>query len=222
MQLMVSFRGEECPLPVNETDSVGQLQELIRERWNVAPENQKLLSKGIRGLMRDPEANLGSLGLVDGARVMLIGSVDTDIRHVQKSAPLETTFSEESFVVKWEHEEKHAKIVAQGLPDAKSMSDDPSTDFAFPPEDTIVNLRNQFGRKCRIKFYVDHLRFFTDSGMIDLPYHELLNVQSENIDAFPGRSIVRFTTKGLSMSKVFHVYFVPTKYVKRIKICCLG
>jgi Ubiquitin family len=75
--LTVSHRSQTYNLSLNVDATVQVLQEQLSELTAVPPHLQKLLYKGKKNL--NPEMSLGDAGIVDGAKITLLGNPESAI-----------------------------------------------------------------------------------------------------------------------------------------------
>jgi hypothetical protein len=75
--LTVSHRSQIYNLSLNADATIQDLQERLNELTAVPPHLQKLLYKGRKNLK--PEMSLGDAGIVDGAKITLLGNPESTI-----------------------------------------------------------------------------------------------------------------------------------------------
>ncbi|KAJ3092305.1 hypothetical protein HK102_008789 [Quaeritorhiza haematococci] len=87
VQFTVAYEGTLIPFSLPATDTIESLRERLAERTGVPPQAQKLLYKGqIRDADKDGSPNtLASCRIVNGAKIMLVGSSKADISKLQET-----------------------------------------------------------------------------------------------------------------------------------------
>jgi len=77
VHLTVVHRSQTYGLSLNQDATVHDLQERLNELTAIPPHLQKLLYKGKKNAK--PETSLGNAGIVDGAKITLLGNPESAI-----------------------------------------------------------------------------------------------------------------------------------------------
>merc|ERR1711936_860077 len=81
---MVKWAGKEYNIEVIEsTDTVMDLKVKIMEKTGVRPERQKLLNLKVKGKVASDDMKIGSLGLKENFKLMMMGSLEETIAETQ-------------------------------------------------------------------------------------------------------------------------------------------
>lgn len=215
--LSISFKGSVDDVVLSVNNPLYILFEKIEQIYNIPITNQKLLHKKIKLTEKDKDILVKDSGLKSKDKIMLIGSTLFEIEKQTKAfvdQPLRVdTVVEE----KWEDEEMHAKMINRGQI-AGTQTELDKIQKPLPADKTVTNLIDKFGQKLRIRFDYSSIRMSTNTGSFDIPYEELIRIESQKITKYPGYSILKITTTGKSYSKKFYVYFCPTQYLNAIEL----
>jgi|SRR6478609_7673955 len=207
MDLEISYKGKLDTFHVEEDCTLSHLHDVIHTTFKIAPEHQKLISKGVTPKQLCNKDLLVKDIFCKKNKIILMGTEKAKIDELQ-SKPVEDNklvddvFQEE----KWEEQEKHRKIISSGIPSGVPVSVD-LTDWGLPK--TFTHLRNMFGNKLRITYHNTFISFKTDVGSQDLPIEDIVRIESQKISSMPGYNIVLYKTEGNFVSKNCYVYFVP-------------
>lgn len=219
----VSWKGSLHPIIVTEGTTLRNLKEQIETILHVPIANQKLLSPLLKKSAKDDDLLIEFLLSKENIKtnkITLIGSTREEVESVQnKTTEKDPVIDWDPPQEPWEQESKHQRIVRLGPLEGSMQGKVDVFDEPLPENRTIGYLRNFMGAKTRMVFKYDHLVFHTDSGSIELPFDDILDVQSQQITDHPGYSIVLFKTNGSHVSKMYHLYFVPNQFLNVIKGC---
>ncbi|KAH7824536.1 putative Ubiquitin domain-containing protein UBFD1 [Monocercomonoides exilis] len=206
-------------------NTVLELKQYIEAASGIPVANQKLMFKGS---MRN-EATLTESGVLNGGKILCIGSLPSAIQLTKQKAT-ETTASLEQILeseakakaeVPWCHEEKHRRVIMHGPPDG-SISPE-SGKHSLPPSGQITGLMNSRCERIRIRFsaYERVMVILSDKGQEVLSYNKIRSVNSQPIEQYEGYFMMALKY-GETDKHVKFIYFVPSQFVDAIKTTIIG
>lgn len=202
--------------------TVGKLKSHIESLTSVPATLQKIMYKG---LAKD-EKTLRELNVVEGAKLMVIGSTLNDVLAV--SAPSKTQIQDE--------EKTSAKAAKEPLSEQKQHKK--VLDKYGKPEDVPVGIKNlsealpqvplsgmynKSGGKVRLTFKLDsdQLWLGTKERTVKIPMPSIKAVTSEAIKGHEDYHIMGIQL-GPTEASNYWIYWVPAQYVEAVKEAILG
>ncbi|KAG1669288.1 Ubiquitin domain-containing protein UBFD1 [Nymphon striatum] len=181
---------------------------------------QKLMFKG---LAKD-DKTLKDLGVIKGAKLMVVGSTLTDILAVSTTPTIEKLKEEVSTAPSKEllcKQKSHKKIIDKGLPEDVMPGLINKKDSL--PHFPISGMVNKTGGKVRLTFKLelDQLWLGTKERTEKLPMNSIKNVISEPIEGYTQYHILGLQLGSTEASR-YWIYWVPAQYVDAIKDAILG
>ncbi|RZF43143.1 hypothetical protein LSTR_LSTR012563 [Laodelphax striatellus] len=201
-------------------ENVGQLKKHLQNVINVPHSLQKVM---IKGLAKD-ERSLRELGVVKGAKIMVVGSKLEDVIAVSVPDPQEAADDKASAVATKEpfcKQKIHRKVLDKGVPE-DAMPGIINTKEALPPF-PLSGMLNKAGGKVRLTFKLelDQLWIGTKERTDKIPMNSIKSIVSEPIQDFEEYHIMGLQL-GTTEASRYWVYWVPAQYVESIKEAVLG
>ncbi|XP_049861339.1 ubiquitin domain-containing protein UBFD1-like [Schistocerca gregaria] len=199
--------------------TVGQLKEHLQDVIGVPQAMQKVM---IKGLAKD-ERTLRELGVVKGAKVMVVGSKLDDVLAV--STPSKQELLEEKAVSTSKEpfckQKQHRKVLDKGVPE-DAMPGIKNAKDPLPPF-PLSGMLNKSGGKVRLTFKMeqDQVWIGTKERTDKIPMTSIKAVVSEPIDGHDEYHIMGIQLGPTEASR-YWVYWVPAQYVDAIKDAILG
>ncbi|XP_066992215.1 ubiquitin domain-containing protein UBFD1 isoform X1 [Anabrus simplex] len=200
-------------------NTVGQLKQHLQDVIGVPQSMQKVM---IKGLARD-ERTLRELGVVKGAKVMVVGSKLDDVLAV--STPSKQEFAEEKGASSSKEpfckQKQHRKVLDKGVPD-DAMPGIRDTKDSLPPF-PLSGMLNKSGGKVRLTFKMeqDQVWIGTKERTDKIPMNSIKSVVSEPIEGHEEYHIMGIQLGPTEASR-YWVYWVPAQYIDAIKDAILG
>ncbi|XP_021928505.1 ubiquitin domain-containing protein UBFD1-like isoform X2 [Zootermopsis nevadensis] len=199
--------------------TVGQLKQHLQDIIGVPQSMQKVM---IKGLAKD-ERTLRELGVVKGAKVMVVGSTLDDVLAV--STPSKQDIQDEKMATASKEpfckQKQHRKVLDKGVPD-DVMPGIKNTKDALPPY-PLSGMLNKSGGKVRLTFKMeqDQVWIGTKERTDKIPMNTIKGVVSEPIEGHEEYHIMGIQLGPTDASR-YWVYWVPAQYVDAIKDAILG
>ncbi|XP_008554904.1 ubiquitin domain-containing protein UBFD1 [Microplitis demolitor] len=203
------------PLDGLVIDLKNHLQNII----SVPKEMQKVM---IKGLAKDQDT-LRSLGVTNGAKVMIVGSKLDDVLSV--SVPNKQEVQDEAAAASSKEpltqQKIHRKILDKGVPEDAMPGIINAQDPL--PEFPLSGMLNKSGGKVRLTFKLeqDQLWIGTKERTDKISMNSIKNIHSEPIPEFPEYHIMGIQL-GTTEASRYWIYWVPAQYIAAIKDAVLG
>ncbi|XP_046659519.1 ubiquitin domain-containing protein UBFD1-like [Homalodisca vitripennis] len=201
-------------------DNVGQLKKHLEDVIGIPYSLQKVM---IKGLAKD-ERTLRELGVMKGAKVMVVGSKLNDVLAVSTPSTQDvadektnTSSTKEPFC----KQKMHRKVLDKGVPD-DVMPGIKDTKEALPPF-PLVGMLNKSGGKVRLTFKLelDQVWIGTKERTDKIPMNSIKSIVSEPIEGHEQYHVMGLQM-GTTEASRYWVYWVPAQYVDSIKDAILG
>ncbi|ELR12678.1 uncharacterized protein ACA1_091880 [Acanthamoeba castellanii str. Neff] len=219
----LNFKKEKYEISWPWDDKIGNLRAHITQLTGVPIPLQKLM---VKGAVKDDSATLRSVGITQGAKVMLIGSTISDVMKVNLTPDQASTVVAEEETKSTEplcEQTKHKKIIEKGLPDnvlrgVKGRNDPlPST--------PLVGVLNNRGTNVRLTFKIwsQELWISSKTSTQQIPFPQIRDVTSEPIKGHEEYHIVSLQLGQTNTEHTkYYLYWVPAQYTKAIRNSVLG
>ncbi|XP_023718376.1 ubiquitin domain-containing protein UBFD1 isoform X1 [Cryptotermes secundus] len=199
--------------------TVSQLKQHLQDIIGVPQSMQKVM---IKGLAKD-ERTLRELGVVKGAKVMVVGSKLDDVLAV--STPSKQDLQDEKTAAASKEpfckQKQHRKVLDKGVPEDVMPGIKNSKD-ALPPY-PLSGMLNKSGGKVRLTFKMeqDQVWIGTKERTDKIPMNTIKGVVSEPIEGHEEYHVMGIQLGPTEASR-YWVYWVPAQYVDAIKDAILG
>ncbi|KAF6202564.1 hypothetical protein GE061_002962 [Apolygus lucorum] len=202
-------------------DTVEQLKLHLQTLTGVPQKLQKVMYKG--GLAKD-EKTLKEIGVVVGAKLMLVGSKFDDVISVLSTASnpgqaedKPSSSAKEPFC----KQKNHKKVLERGPPD-DVMPGILNSNEPLPPC-PLSGMLNKSGGKVRLTFKMelDQLWIGTKDRTDKIPMTSIKSIVSEPIEGQDQYHIMGIQL-GTTDASRYWVYWVPAQYIDSIKKAVLG
>merc|ERR1712079_678866 len=182
---------------------------------NVPNTMQKVM---IKGLAKD-EMTLRQVGVINGSKVMVVGSTITDILEVNKKPTAQQL--KEAAKESWSEQKLHKKVLEKVKPD-DIMAGLKNTKESLPGI-PLTGMLNKSGGKVRLTFKLelDQIWIGTKERTEKVPLNSIKQVVSEAILGQEEYHILGLQLGPTEASR-YWVYWVPAQYVDAIKEAILG
>lgn len=216
-KLVFNKQRFDVSFPLDET--VTSLKSHVEKLTGVPADMQKLMYKG---LIKEDRV-LRELGLVKGAKVMVVGSTLNDVLAV--SPPEKQTLVEEKPTVTEKQsfckQKMHKTIIDKGVPE-EAMPGIKNAKDSLPPF-PLSGMLNKSGGKVRLTFKLelDQLWIGTKERTEKIPMNSIKNVVSEPIEGHEEYHLMGIQLGPTEASR-YWVYWVPVQYIDAIKDAILG
>lgn len=209
----------DVSLPID--DSVLSLKQVIKELTDIPIANQKIMFKG----KLNEELTLGQNKVVDGSKMMVIGSTLNAVESVSKPP---TVKKEESPTLFEKKEPLCKRNPHKNILDKYGMPDDLmpgiiGLDESVLPPVPIFGMYNKSGGKVRLTFKLelDQLWISTKERTEKLSLTSIKKVYHEAIEGHEEYHILALQL-GPTEASTYWVYWVPSQYTKAINDAIIG
>jgi hypothetical protein len=215
VELKVIFNKQPLPIRIALNKTIGHLKKMVESLTGVSPALQKVV---VRGIPSD-ETALSTLGLIQGSKVLVIGTKLDEV--LKMSKPVVTDAKEKEEAKKkaeqnWSEMPQHRKIIDKGVPE-NAMGGILGEREPLPslPLHGMVSSK---GSKVRLTFKLasDELWIGTKERTDKVPIQSIRSVVSQPITGFEHYHIMAIQL-GTTEASRFYVYWVPAQYVDAIK-----
>ncbi|KAI5697522.1 ubiquitin domain-containing protein UBFD1 isoform X1 [Diaphorina citri] len=215
LQFVVIYSKEKYDVKMSENSTVLQLKTHLESIIGVPHTLQKVMYKGLA----KNEQTLKSLGVVNNAKIMLVGSKLNDVLNLATvPTPEEQQALQEEKVNKepWSRQKMHRTVLDKGLPD-DVMPGILNTKEPLPPF-PLSGMLNKGGGKLRITFRLelDELWLGTKERTEKIRMSSIKGVISEPIEGLEQYHIMALQL-GTTDASRYWIYYVPAQYVDSIK-----
>lgn len=200
----------------------GTVSELKQHLQNIIAVPQAMQKVMFKGLAKDDQT-LRSLGVVKGAKVMIVGSKLDDVLAV--SIPTKHEMAEDSASATnrepLSKQKLHRKVLDKGIPEDVLPG---ILDAKEPlPEIPLAGMLNKSGGKVRLTFKLenDQVWIGTKERTDKIPMNSIKGVHSEPIHDHPEYHILAIQLGPTEASR-YWIYWVPAQYISAIKDAILG
>lgn len=199
--------------------TVGELKVHLEDVIGVPHAMQKVM---IKGLAKD-ERTLRDLGVVKGAKVMVVGSKLDDVLAI--STPSKQDFLDEKSSASTKEpfckQKQHRKVLDKGVPEDVMPGIKNSKD-SLPPY-PLSGMLNKSGGKVRLTFKMeqDQVWIGTKERTDKIPMNSIKSVVSEPIEGHEEYHVMGIQLGPTEASR-YWVYWVPAQYIDAIKDAILG
>ncbi|KAK0163651.1 hypothetical protein PV327_007312 [Microctonus hyperodae] len=220
IEFKIIYNKKKIDITFSLDRTIAELKDHLESIISVPKEMQKVM---IKGLAKDQDT-LRSLGLANGAKVMIVGSKLNDVlaltipskQDIQDDAAA-TASSKEPY----SQQKIHRKILDKGIPEDAMPgilnSKDPLPDFP------LSGMLNKLGGKVRLTFKLeqDQLWIGTKDRTDKIPMNSIKGVHSEPIHDHTEYHIMAIQLGPTDASR-YWIYWVPAQYIAAIKDAILG
>ncbi|XP_075261252.1 ubiquitin domain-containing protein UBFD1-like isoform X2 [Convolutriloba macropyga] len=218
--IKVAYNKTIYDTKVSKSKTVLDLKMQLQKSTGVPESLQKLMYKG----MLTDNTKIANSSLVEGCKVLLIGSKVSDVVQVNK-VPTKTELLDDPNESKSREplcqQTQHKKVIDKGkpenlMPGVKNIKES-------LPQNPLSGMIKQDGGNVRLTFKLesDELWIGTKERTHKLPMNSIKSVHSEAIKDHEEYSIVGIQT-GPTVKSTIWVYWVPSQYVDAIKDTILG
>lgn len=202
-------------------DTVEQLKVHLETLTGVPQKLQKVMYKG--GLAKD-EKTLKEIGVVPGAKLMLVGSKLDEVISVMSTVTSQggaddkpSSSGKEPFC----KQKNHRKVLEKGVPE-DAMPGILNSKEPLPPF-PLSGMLNKSGGKVRLTFKLelDQLWIGTKDRTDKVPMASIKSIVSEPIEGHEQYHIMGIQL-GTTDASRYWVYWVPAQYIDSIKEAVLG
>nr|CAB3267464.1 ubiquitin domain-containing protein UBFD1-like [Phallusia mammillata] len=220
ISFLVVFNKQKLKISWSASDTIANLKAHLHDTTGVPPALQKLMFKG---LVKD-EQKLSEAGIVNGSKMMLVGSKLTDVILATTKASDKPSSSAEEEKPKKEplsKQKPHAKIVDGGIPDDAMPAY--KNGHENLPEVPLCGMVNKYGHKVRLTFKLesDQVWIGTKERTDKVNMTSIKQVVSEPIHGHEEYHMLALQ-RGPTEQSRYWIYWVPAQYVKGIKDLILG
>lgn len=215
----VIYNKQKINVNFQADGTVLELKHYLQNIISVPEAMQKVMFKG---LAKDNQT-LKSLGIVKGAKVMIVGSKLDDVLAV--SIPTKHEFAEESASASSKEplsqQKLHRKVLDKGIPEDAMPG---ILDSKEPlPDVPLAGMLNKSGGKVRLTFKLenDQLWIGTKERTEKISMNSIKGVHSEPIHDHPEYHIMAIQLGPTEASR-YWIYWVPAQYISAIKDAILG
>ena len=226
LTIKIKYGKEEFEITIPSAGTVLNLKQAIEKKTSLLPALQKLMTP--KGQLKPEKdgATLAAAGLVDGTKILLVGSQIMDVLALA-APPLPSAKAEKAHVdavQSLSEQTSHAKVVAGGPPEDSEPGDPSGAQNPIPTgvnrEPTLVAVNNK-KEKLRVVFRGGGAVVNTKASSFPINAGSVRDVQSEPISGHPGYHIVTILLRDSANSKYF-LYWVPAQYVQNLRNLLLG
>jgi len=219
IKFSVNFKKQNYDMQFGNEETAAALKQSIAQVTGVPPQLQKLM---LKGLVKDDHKTLSQLNIVNGSKLMLIGSTVNEVVEVStapasKSVAADDVHSDLSLSKESLSEiMPHKRIVEKGIPEEAIPSKKGKHDTL--PTTPLVGIYNNVGIKVRLTFkmWSQELWIQSASSTQKIPFVSVRKVTSEPIKGNESYHIVALQLGNSEIHK-YYLYFVPCQYVRAIK-----
>lgn len=220
VDLTVIYNKQKFDIKFSLDQTIGQLKKHLQDIIGVPHSLQKVM---IKGLAKD-ERNLRELGVVKGAKVMVVGSKLDDVLAVSTPAPQDSADEKPGSAATKEpfcKQKMHRKVLDKGVPE-DVMPGIKNIKEPLPPF-PLSGMLNKAGGKVRLTFKLelDQLWIGTKERTDKIPMNSIKSIVSEPIDGFEQYHLMGLQL-GTTEASRYWVYWVPAQYIDSIKDAILG
>lgn len=215
----IVFNKQKYDISFPLDDTVASLKLKVEKLTRVPSSMQKLMYKG---LAKDDQT-LRTLGVIKGAKIMVVGSTLDDVLAV--NTPGEQVLKEEKPSVAEKEplcrQKIHKRIIDKGVPE-DAMPGIRNAKDSLPPF-PLSGMVNKSGGKVRLTFKleVDQLWIGTKERTDKIPMNSIKNVVSEAIEGHEEYHLMGIQLGPTEASR-YWIYWVPVQYIDAIKDAILG
>ncbi|KAK0098827.1 hypothetical protein PV326_002458 [Microctonus aethiopoides] len=220
IEFKIIYNKKKIDITFSLDGTIAELKDHLESIISVPKEMQKVM---IKGLAKDQDT-LRSLGLANGAKVMIVGSKLNDVlaltvpskQDIQDDAAATASTKEP-----YSQQKIHRKILDKGIPEDVMPgilnSKDPLPDFP------LSGMLNKLGGKVRLTFKLeqDQLWIGTKDRTDKIPMNSIKGVHSEPIHDHTEYHIMAIQLGPTDASR-YWIYWVPAQYIAAIKDAILG
>lgn len=220
IKVKVAYNKTIYETVISKSQTVQDLKYAVQKSTGVPESLQKLMYKG----KLNDNSKIADTSLVDGCKVLLVGSKVSDVVQVNK-VPTKRELMEDTTETKSSEplcqQTQHKKVIDKGKPDSVMIGIKNSKE-ALPPT-PLSGMIKQDGGPVRLTFKLetDELWIGTKERTHKLPMNSIKRVHSEPITDQEEYSIVGIQT-GPTAKSIIWVYWVPSQYIDAIKDTILG
>jgi len=210
-----------------EKETVGVLKECVQKETKVISSGMKLMLRGV--LLKDDQKTLAQAGIKASAKLLLVGSVASDVAEISKmkSAPepepvASTAKTPAKLPVSLgegiQDLPVHRRVIEDGPPENAMVGFADYNDVL--PRTPITGLLNSRHEHTRLSFKVfqQELWISTSSSTEKVPFHTIRNVMYEPIKGNNKYCIMALQLGATdSESSRYYLYWVPAQYAQAIR-----
>jgi hypothetical protein len=216
IKITINFKKQNYLFEFGSEETLGNFRKHISNATGITPELQKLMYKG---LVKDDSKTLKELNIVDGSKLMLIGSTMQEVMETAQTIG-STTQSEKQVqqqnTTPLSEQLPHKKIIDKGVPEDAMPGIKGRNDPL--PSTPLVGVLNNTGMKVRLTFktFAQELWISSSSNTQKISFGSIRKVTSEPIKGKEEYHIMTLQL-GQSENTKYMLYFVPAQYTKAIK-----
>jgi len=210
----VNFKKQNFEIEADSNSTLSELRQKVSALSGVAPGLQKLMYKG---MLKDDSKTLKELNLINGAKVMLVGSTIGDVMATAAQTPIQTdTKIEEEPKESLSDLTQHKKIIDKGVPEGAEPGKTGKHEAL--PTVPLSNIYNNIGNKVRLTFKVwsQELWIQSNTSTQKIPFGTIRSVNSEPIKGHEEYHLMSLQL-GNSDKNKYYLYWVPCQYTRAIK-----
>uniref|UniRef100_H2YJ85 Ubiquitin-like domain-containing protein n=1 Tax=Ciona savignyi TaxID=51511 RepID=H2YJ85_CIOSA len=214
------FNKQKLEIAWDPNKTIKTLKTHIQSLTGVGPGMQKLMFK--ENFVPTDDQTLSEAGIVNGSKLMLVGSKLTDVISVNAKSST-TAFAQEAKSAPKEplsKQKPHEKVIKHGVPDDAMVAYKNGHENLPIPIHGMVNKHNN---KVRLTFKLesDQLWIGTKDRTEKLSMNSIKQVVTEPIAGHEEYHMMALQLGPTEQSR-YWIYWVPAQYVRSIKTMILG
>jgi len=213
----VKFGNQVYSIVMDASATLQSLRDELHRLTGILPACQKITYKGI---MKDDALTLKELKVVNGAKLMMLGSKIEDVMATTVLAekvidPVKSDLKEDTIEINPNEDKEHMKHLEERPSDSSGAL--PGINEPVPPMG-IKGLRNKMGTSIRLSLKGNDVLLSSNSSTTKVPFGAISEVKTWPIKGHDNYNIVCLVCG----KNKYWIYWVPCQYIRNLKIAILG